>query len=99
MLQADHQTAGGYPKIAMMLGADADRVAQLPIGSAFQIVALDVAAARRAHLIERRVREQYYGLLLQPLDLSARLANANLIDGAVSALDMPGEGDALICRS
>ena len=99
LLQADHQTAGGYPKIAMMLGADADRVAQLPIGRAFQIVALDVVAARHAYLAERRAREQYYGLLLQPLDLSARLANANLIDGAVSALDTPGEGDALICRS
>lgn len=87
LLQADHQTAGGYPKIAMMLGADADRVSQLPIGSAFQIAALDVTAAQRAGMAERRTRDQYYAMLQQPLDLNARLSNANLIDGAIDALD------------
>lgn len=86
LLLADHQTAGGYPKVAVMLGADADRIAQLPVGSAFQIVVLDVAAAHRAALAERRARDQYHRLLMQPFDLVARLADANLIDGAIDAL-------------
>lgn len=87
LLQADHQTAGGYPKIAVMLGADADRVAQLPIGSAFQIVALEVTAAQQAGMVERRTRDKYYAMLQQPLDLSVCLSNANLIDGAIDALN------------
>lgn len=87
LLLADHQTAGGYPKVAVMLGADADRLAQLPVGNAFQIIALDVAAAHHAALTERRARDQYHRLLQQPFDLGARLADANLIDGAIDALD------------
>ena len=90
LLLADHQTAGGYPKIAVMLGADADRLVQLPVGHSFQIIELDVAAAHRAALIERRARDQYHRSLLQPLDLNVRLSGANLIDGAIDALD-PGE--------
>ena len=86
LLLADHQTAGGYPKIAVMLGADADRVAQLPVGNAFRIVALDVAAAQRAAAAERRDRDRYHKRLLQPFDFDARLADANLIDGAIDAL-------------
>lgn len=88
LLQADHQTAGGYPKIAVMLVGDADRVAQLPIGSAFQIEALDVAAAHRVGLVERHARDRYYSILQQPCDLNARLSDANLIDGAINALDI-----------
>jgi biotin-dependent carboxylase-like uncharacterized protein len=87
LLLADHQASGGYPKVAVMIGADVDRVAQLPVGSAFQLVALDVAAAHRAALAERRAREQYHRLLGQPFDLGARLADTNLIDGAIDALE------------
>lgn len=87
LLLADHQTAGGYPKIAVMLAVDADRIAQLPVGNTFQIVAVDAEEARRAALAARRARDQYHRMLLQPFDLDARLSNANLIDGAVDALD------------
>lgn len=87
LLLADHQTAGGYPKIAVMLASDADRLAQLPASHAFQIVAIDVEEAHRAALAERRARDEYHQMLLRPFDFNARLLDSNLIDGAINALD------------
>ena len=90
LLLADHQTAGGYPKFAVMLASDADRIAQLPIGHAFRIVAVDAGEAHRAALVERRARDEYHKMLSRPFDLDARLSDSNLIDGAVDALDSNG---------
>lgn len=45
VLLADHQTTGGYPKIATALDADLDRFAQLRPGDAFRIQTLSAAAA------------------------------------------------------
>jgi allophanate hydrolase len=36
VLLADHQTTGGYPKLATVLDADLDRFAQLRPGDAFR---------------------------------------------------------------
>lgn len=87
LLLADHQTAGGYPKIAVMLAGDADLLAQLPVGHAFRMVAIDAQEAHRAALAERRARDTYHQMLLRPFDLEARLSDSNLIDGVINALD------------
>jgi allophanate hydrolase len=52
VLLADHQTTGGYPKLATVLDADLDRFAQLRPGDAFRfrLLAAD-AALRHARII------------------------------------------------
>jgi antagonist of KipI len=57
-LMADHQTTGGYPKIAEVIAADAPSLAQVPPGGAVRFVAvkLDEADAAR-EVLARRVGE------------------------------------------
>jgi allophanate hydrolase len=45
VLAADHQTTGGYPKIATVIGPDLDRVAQRRPGDPVRFVAVDPAEA------------------------------------------------------
>ena len=89
MLLADHQTTGGYTKIATVISADLPRVGRLKPGARLRFQAVEVAAAEAA----RRAQEQaLQGLLagLRParpeggLDLDA-LYTANLISGMVDA--------------
>ena len=55
VLMADHQTTGGYPKIAEVIAADWPRLAQVPPGRElrFAPVTLDEADAAREALSER----------------------------------------------
>jgi antagonist of KipI len=55
VLMADHQTTGGYPKIAEVIGADAPALAQVPPGGAVRFVAVkfDEADAARETLAKR----------------------------------------------
>lgn len=85
VLLADHQTTGGYPKIATVISADVDRLAQLPSGEAlrFEIVAPREALRRTrtaaaAHAIWLRS-------LAQPGRLDERLWASNLVDGVIDA--------------
>lgn len=54
-LMADHQTTGGYPKIAEIASADVARLAQLGPGGTvrFARCGLDIAAELRRHVLER----------------------------------------------
>lgn len=52
-LLAACQTMGGYPKIATVIGADLDRLAQARPGDQIRFVAVDPAAARAATLAYR----------------------------------------------
>ena len=58
VLMSDHQTTGGYPKIAEVIAADAPSLAQVPPGGAVRFVAvkLDEADAAR-EVLARRVSE------------------------------------------
>lgn len=58
VLMADHQTTGGYPKIAEVIAADAPALAQVPPGGVLRFVAakLDESDAAREALA-RRVSE------------------------------------------
>ncbi|GGE21128.1 biotin-dependent carboxylase uncharacterized domain-containing protein [Gemmobacter megaterium] len=88
ILMRDCQTTGGYPKLATVISADLDRLAQLPAGANFRLALVEradaVAAAQRlAHTIA--------GLVAHPsgrID-SRRLLSANLIDGMVDATADP----------
>jgi allophanate hydrolase len=89
VLLADHQTTGGYPKIATVISADLDRFAQMRCKS-FRFRAVDateaVAAARR----EAARRRSYVASLRAAGPIADALAGANLIGGVVSATDADG---------
>ncbi len=85
LLLADHQTTGGYPKIATMLAADADRIAQLRPGAAIRFIALTqmeaVAAARHEHAEAAAYLARLVG---NRETLDARLGRLNLVDGVIA---------------
>jgi allophanate hydrolase len=89
VLLADHQTIGGYPKIATVASVDLPRTGQLTPGSRLRFTPVTVAQAE--HL--RRDQEAAFARLVASLaparppggiDLDA-LGSANLIDGIVDA--------------
>jgi allophanate hydrolase len=87
LLLADHQTTGGYPKIATVISADIPIVGRRKPGDSMRFTAVDIAEAERL----RRGQEGAFQALvarLAPLrpvgDLdAARLLDANLISGVV----------------
>ncbi len=90
LLLADHQTIGGYAKIATVISADLPSAGRLLPGAALRFAAVSVAEAEEARrALERRLA----GLIasLAPVREGARidmeaLWRANLISGVVSAL-------------
>lgn len=83
LLLADHQTTGGYPKIAAIVDTDIDRVAQLPIGAKFRFkpVSQDEAIA----IVRAPVPNDVQRPIADPFELDLRLRSLNLIDGWVDA--------------
>ncbi len=84
ILLADHQTTGGYPKIATVLSTDIDGLAQLRPGERliFQAVSPEEGIRlARAHALDRR---QYLDEMALPREsLESRLMRENLISGMV----------------
>ncbi len=89
VLLADHQTIGGYPKIATIASVDLARTGQLTPGSKLRFAAITVAQAEQL----RRDQEQAFARLIASIaparpaggiDLDA-LNNVNLIDGMIDA--------------
>jgi biotin-dependent carboxylase-like uncharacterized protein len=89
VLLADHQTIGGYPKIATVASADLPRVGQLTPGSKLRFAAIGVAQAEQL----RRDQEAALARVVAGIaparpaggiDLDA-LTSANLIDGMIDA--------------
>lgn len=85
VLFADHQTTGGYPKIATVVSADLDRVAQLRPTDTITFEAIDPAAAVAAAREQAARRADDATTLSRP-SLAQRLATENLIGEA-------GDGD------
>lgn len=84
VLMRDCQTTGGYPRIATVISADMDRLAQMPPGSLLRLVRVDRAAA----LAAARARAALIaGLNPRPTGTpdTARLMAANLVSGVVDA--------------
>lgn len=83
LLLADHQTTGGYPKIATLLARDAVRVAQLPPGALFRIRPVTPEAAVRAARAEAALARAYLAEVADPDPLEVRLASRNLITAQI----------------
>ena len=84
LLLADHQTTGGYPKIATVISADVGAISQLRSGDSlkFQAVtpkhAIDLAREHAKQVMD------YLDLISQPRgSLTDRLMSQNLISGVV----------------
>ncbi|MBL8447813.1 MAG: biotin-dependent carboxyltransferase family protein [Zoogloeaceae bacterium] len=93
VLLADAQTAGGYPKIATVIGVDLPRLADLPMGSPLRFAEVSVAEATDlARQAEAGVRSFIAGLgegMPAGWDESA-LYGANLVGGVIDAF-RPGQ--------
>ena len=86
VLLADHQTTAGYPRIATVIGADLDRVAQFRPGAALRFAAVTVEAAVAAARAAAAAQATWLvAVAAAPGSLADRLASANLIDGVVDA--------------
>lgn len=95
IMLADHQTTGGYPKIATVISADLPAVGRLRPGDTicFRAVSSSEAEAARRALeadIERRVRSMTRTTGGGGLNEAALYAS-NLVSGIVSATDWPSE--------
>jgi biotin-dependent carboxylase-like uncharacterized protein len=88
VLLADHQTTGGYPKIATVISADLPRLGRMRPGDSVAFVAVDVAEAeairRRQEAMIEKVAESLEPVRAQDeLDLES-LYSENLISGVVN---------------
>jgi biotin-dependent carboxylase-like uncharacterized protein len=84
LLFADHQTTGGYPKIATVIAADAARATQLRSGDAVDFVAIDPdEAVRVARAAAAERARRLVAMAERPGLVARRLLEANLISGFV----------------
>ena len=84
VLLADHQTTGGYPKIATVISSDLDRFAQLRAGDQVSFEAVTVTEAVQAVRADAVAAAEYLTAVAGPgRTLSHRLRGENLISGAV----------------
>ncbi|UVH59807.1 biotin-dependent carboxyltransferase family protein [Variovorax paradoxus] len=86
ILLADHQTTGGYPKIATVLSSDLDGLSQLRPRDSLSFQAVDALEAIRLVRSEAPLRSRFLKEIARPLgSLQSRLMRANLISGFVRA--------------
>jgi len=91
LLLADHQTTGGYPKIATVTSADLPVVGRRRPGDALRFVAITVDAAEETYRVEEH-RLADLVAALEPVAPSHRvdidsLYGGNLISGVVSGIE------------
>lgn len=89
VLLADHQTTGGYPKIATLISADLPAIGRLPIGAkiAFAPVTVEEAVAARRELCAAvdEIGNRIVPVSPAPAAVAARLLECNLISGVYDA--------------
>ena len=86
MLTADHQTTGGYPRIGVVVEADVDRVAQLPVGTEMRFALVDAAEAIAATRADAARDAAWLAGVAAGRRARPSLLSVNLIGGVVSAL-------------
>jgi biotin-dependent carboxylase-like uncharacterized protein len=95
VLLADHQTTGGYPKIATILDCDLDRFVQLRPGDRLRFHPVTPEAAIGLARREKGLRDTFLRTLVPARgSLESRLRTQNLIGGVTSASDAPPGEDA-----
>ncbi len=86
ILLADHQTTGGYPKIATILSSDIDGLTQLRPGERLSFQAVDANEAISLVRAHAQARNQFLEQISKPRGvLWDRLIRENLISGMVRA--------------
>ena len=84
VLLADHQTMGGYPKIATVVDGDLDRLAQCRSGDRVRFQVVEPQAAVAYAREQRALRAAALEEIRAPrASLEERLLSRNLIDGVV----------------
>lgn len=84
VLMADHQTTGGYPKIATLLSADTDRLAQYRAGQPVRFAAITSAQAIQEARQAAAQRAAYLAQISKPRGtLLQRLMRENLNHGCI----------------
>ncbi len=87
LLLADHQTTGGYPKIATVISADLDNLTQLRARDTIKFKAIQPSEAITVVRQHSKHCKEYLEQIAKPRGTFAqRLMNANLISGV--ALDL-----------
>ncbi|SFR42864.1 biotin-dependent carboxyltransferase family protein [Litoreibacter janthinus] len=85
VLLADHQTTGGYPKIATVISADLDRLSQMRAQGTIRFAAITPEEAIAATRAEAQAKRDYLAELAKPRpSLSERLLRENLIGGVTT---------------
>lgn len=91
VLLADHQTTGGYPKIATVISADLDDFVQLRTDDVIRFEAIDpTTAIEIARSRARQIRDYLAATASPGRTITHRLRAANLISGAVADDSVPG---------
>ncbi|HUI13918.1 MAG TPA: biotin-dependent carboxyltransferase family protein [Xanthobacteraceae bacterium] len=89
VLLADHQTTGGYPKIANVISADLPALSRLPIGAKIRFAPVSLeeatAARREFHAALSEIGEKIVPIKPAPAAVAARLLECNLISGVCDA--------------
>jgi biotin-dependent carboxylase-like uncharacterized protein len=89
VLLSDHQTTGGYPKIATVVSSQLDGLAQQRSRGEITFASIAPAAAiENVRMRRRRQEEHLANLRAKPTTLAQRLMAANLIDGVVSGAEL-----------
>ena len=88
VLLADHQTTGGYPKIATVIAADLPRLGRLRPGDRLRFTAVEAAEAEQAHRAAAAALARIIARIrpappVARLDLAA-LWRENLVSGAIA---------------
>jgi biotin-dependent carboxylase-like uncharacterized protein len=88
VLLADHQTTGGYPKIATVISADLPALGRLPIGAKICFAPTTVDEAARARHALNATLESLTDKMVRiatPAAIAAQLVECNLISGVHDA--------------
>jgi biotin-dependent carboxylase-like uncharacterized protein len=89
VLRCEHQTTGGYPKIATVISADLPALGRLGVGDKIRfkrVTLIEAEAARRAYASTIETLPTRLGPVLRTdADIAERLCAANLISGVIHA--------------
>lgn len=89
VLLSDHQTTGGYPKIATVISGDVDRISQKRTGDPIRFVPVTPQDSVHITRDTAQRRNAYLAAISEPKGtLEQRLMRANLISGAVADDEM-----------
>ncbi|MEP2780875.1 MAG: biotin-dependent carboxyltransferase family protein [Pseudoruegeria sp.] len=87
VLLADHQTTGGYPKIATLQTDDLDKLSQKRTGDRVRFICVSADDALQMTRKIAKKRTDYLSSLAEPKgSLNQRLMRVNLISGAIDAI-------------